>query len=63
MGLIQESDVSKLFNDQVLMDEIVSGLVQDSSTMDQLTEDIADKVQDSTVKTLGKARCSTPVNG
>ena len=46
MGLIQESDVGRLFNDKALMDQIVGGLVEDPNTMDQLAEDIADKVQD-----------------
>ena len=46
MGLIQESDVGRLFNDKALMDEIVSGLVEDPNTMDQLADDIADKMQD-----------------
>ena len=46
MGLIQESDVGKLMQDQKLMDEGVAGLVQDSQTMDALADDIADKVQD-----------------
>ena len=46
MGLIQESDIGRLFNDQVLMGEIVSGLVEDSTTMDQLADDLADKLQD-----------------
>ena len=46
MGLIQESDVGKLLDDHGLMDEIVSGLVEDSSTNDLLAEDIAEKVRD-----------------
>ena len=46
MGLIQESDIGRLFDDHVLMDEIVSGLVKNSPTMDQLADDIADKLQD-----------------
>ena len=46
MGLIQESDLGGLFNNQALMEEIVSGLVEDSNTMDQLAEDAADKLQD-----------------
>jgi len=46
MGLIQESDVSRLMQDQGLMDSLISGLVEDSSTMDSLADDIADKVQD-----------------
>ena len=46
MGLIQESDVSRLMQDQGLMDSLISGLVEDSTTMDSLADDIADKVQD-----------------
>ena len=46
MGLIQESDVGRLLQDDKLMDEVVTGLVQDSETMDSLADDIADKVQD-----------------
>ena len=46
MGLIQESDVSRLMQDQGLMDALITGLVEDSSTMDSLADDIADKVQD-----------------
>ena len=46
MGLIQEADVERLFQDDALMDQIVSGLVEDSTTMDTLADDIADKVQD-----------------
>ncbi len=46
MGLIQESDVSRLMQDQGLMDSLITGLVEDSSTMDSLADDIADKVQD-----------------
>ena len=46
MGLIQEADVERLMNDEKLMDQVVSGLVEDSTTMDSLADDIADKVQD-----------------
>lgn len=46
MGLIQESDVEILFKDKALMDEIVAGLVEDPDTMDQLAEDVANKVED-----------------
>ena len=46
MGLISESDVEKLFEDTSLMDQVVSGLVEDPATMDTLADDIADKVQD-----------------
>lgn len=46
MGLIQESDIGRLFNNKALMDKIVSGLVADPNTMDKLADDIADKVQD-----------------
>ena len=46
MGLIQEADVGRLLNDEKLMDQVVTGLVEDSATMDSLADDIADKVQD-----------------
>ena len=46
MGLIQDSDVGKVLADQEFMDQVVSGLVEDSSTMDSLADEIADKVQD-----------------
>ena len=46
MGLISESDVGKLMQDQELMNAVVAGLVEDSGTMDTLADDIADKVQD-----------------
>lgn len=46
MGLIQESDVGRLLQDEKLMDQVVNGLVEDSETMDALAEEIADKVQD-----------------
>ena len=46
MGLIQESDIGKVLQDQDLMDQVVTGLVENSQTMDSLADDIADKVQD-----------------
>ena len=46
MGLIQESDVDRLLRDDKLMDQVAAGLVEDSTTMDSLADDIADKVQD-----------------
>ena len=46
MGLIQDGDLGKILQDQALMEQIVSGLVEDSGTMDTLADDIADKVQD-----------------
>ncbi len=49
MSLLQESDVGKVLADQGFMEHIVSGLVRDSSTMDKLADDIADKVQDALV--------------
>ena len=47
MGLIQESDVGKLMQDDQLMDQVVAALVEDTQTMDNLADDIADLVQDS----------------
>ena len=46
MGLVQESDVGKLMQDEKLMDQVITGLVEDTATMDSLADDIADKVQD-----------------
>ena len=46
MGLVSESDVGKLLHDDGFMDQVVAGLVEDSTTMDALADDIADKVQD-----------------
>jgi hypothetical protein len=46
MGLIQESDVGKLMQDDQLMDQVVAALVEDTQTMDNLADDIADLVQD-----------------
>ena len=47
MGIIQDSDVGKVLADQEFMSQVVSGLVEDSTTMDSLADEIADKVQDS----------------
>ena len=46
MGMIQDSDVGKVLADQDFMSQVVSGLVEDSATMDSLADEIADKVQD-----------------
>ena len=46
MGLIQESDVGKVLADQAFMDQVVAGLVENSSTMDSLAEDIAEKLEE-----------------
>ena len=46
MGIIQESDVGTVLADQAFMEQVVAGLVENSSTMDSLAEDIADKLED-----------------
>ena len=46
MGPIRESDVAKLLQNPESMDHVVSGLAEDSRTMDTLAGDIADKIQD-----------------
>ena len=46
MGMIQESDIGMVLADQAFMEQVVSGLVEDSGTMDTLADEIADKVQD-----------------
>ena len=46
MGLIQESDVGMVLQDQAFMDQVVSGLVEHSGTMDSLADDIAAKLEE-----------------
>ena len=46
MGIIQESDVGTVLADQAFMEQVVAGLVENSSTMDSLAEDIADKLEE-----------------
>ncbi len=46
MGLIQEADVGMLLHDEKLMDQVVNGLVEDTETMDNLADEIANKVQE-----------------
>lgn len=46
MGLIKDSDVGNVLADEEFMQQVVSGIVEDPSTMDALVDDIADNVQD-----------------
>ena len=46
MGLTQERNVGKLLRNKELMDQVVTGLVENSQTMDTLAEDMASKIQD-----------------
>ena len=46
MSLIQESDVGRVLADQAFMDQVVSGLVENSTTMDSLADDIAEKLEE-----------------
>lgn len=46
MGIIQESDVQRLMQNQELMAEVAVALVQDPGVMDQLVDEIAGKLQD-----------------
>ena len=46
MGLIKDSDVSNVLADEEFMQQVVSGIVEDPSTMDALVDDIAGNVQD-----------------
>ena len=45
MGLITDSDVERLMQDQSLMGEVVQAIVSDPNTMDDLAGDIADKLE------------------
>ena len=44
MGFIQESDVQRLMQDESLMSEIASALVENPDAMEDLADDIADKL-------------------
>ena len=46
MGFIKDSDVGNVLADQEFMEQVVAGLVEDSSAMDSLCGDIAGNVQD-----------------
>ena len=46
MGFIQDSDVAKLMQNQELMAEVAQAIATDPSTMDDLAEDIASKLED-----------------
>ncbi len=46
MGLTQERNVGKLLRNKELMDQVVTGLVENSQTMDTLAGDMASKIQD-----------------
>ena len=45
MGLMQERDVGKLLRNRDLMDQVVTGLTENSQSMDTLVEDIANKIK------------------
>jgi len=46
MGFIQEADVQRLMQNQELMADIAEALVEDPTTMNQLVDEIAGKLQD-----------------
>ena len=46
MGLIQESDVQKLMQNQELMAEIATALIDETTALDKLADEIADKMED-----------------
>ena len=46
MGFIKEADVQMLMQDQDFMAEIAKAIVEDPETMDNLADDIADKLDD-----------------
>ena len=46
MGFIQDSDVARLMQNQELMAEVAQAIASDPSTMDDLAEDIASKLED-----------------
>ncbi|MCH7878690.1 MAG: hypothetical protein IH914_05175, partial [candidate division Zixibacteria bacterium] len=46
MGFIKDSDVGNVLADQQFMEQVVAGLVENSSAMESLCDDIAGNVQD-----------------
>lgn len=46
MGFLEETDVRKLLQDPELMADIAKAVVEDPEAMDDLAEDIADKLSD-----------------
>ena len=46
MGLIKDSDVGNVLADEQFMEQVLVGLVENSSTMDSLCNDIAGNVQE-----------------
>ena len=46
MGLIQDSDVRALLQDEGLVAEIAKAVVEDPATMESLADDIADELAD-----------------
>ena len=56
MGFIKDSDVGNVLADQEFMEQVVAGLVEDSSAMDSLCGDIAGNVQDALENDRGPDR-------
>ena len=46
MGLITESDVQKLMQNEDLMSDVVKALIEDPEALDSLAGDIADELED-----------------
>ena len=45
MGLIQESDVQRLMEDPKLLEEVAQAIVTDPDSMEDLADEIADKLE------------------
>ena len=46
MGFITDSDIHKLVQDKELMGEVVNAMMSDPESMDDLANNIADKLED-----------------
>lgn len=46
MGFVEESDVRQLLTDETLVDDIITGLVNDPDVLQELAEDVADELED-----------------
>ena len=46
MGFIEASDIKRLLADPTLTEDIAKAVVEDSGALDDLAEDVADKMED-----------------
>lgn len=52
MGLIEKTEAQKLLQDEALMDEIITAMLEDPDTIKDLASDVADKLSNSVEESL-----------